>query len=89
MKANTSSMTAGGATMAPAIAAPMNGAVQGVATTTASKPVKKLPTWPPFIASDCPVPAIPPPTANTPDRLSPTPNSSQAVSTGGVRHVRS
>ena len=28
------------------MATPMNGAVQGVATTTASRPVKKLPRWP-------------------------------------------
>ena len=44
MARNTSIVTAGGAARPAAIATPMNGAVQGVATTTASSPVKKLPS---------------------------------------------
>ena len=43
-KINITSAT--GAVAAAAIAAPMKGAVQGVATSTASRPVKKLPAWP-------------------------------------------
>ena len=61
------------------MAAPMKGAVQGVATSTASAPVAKLPAWPPREASPCPAPASRPPTWNTPDRFSPTPNSTQAI----------
>ena len=57
----------------------MKGAVQGVATSTASSPVKKLPVCPPRIASPCPVPASRPPTSNTPDRFNPTANSSQLI----------
>ena len=43
----TNIATTAGAARAAAIAAPMNGAVQGVATSTASSPVKKLPAMPP------------------------------------------
>ncbi|MEJ0019293.1 MAG: hypothetical protein WDN25_22625 [Acetobacteraceae bacterium] len=55
-------MTAGGAASPAAIATPMNGAVHGVATTTASSPVKKLPKWPGRTASPCPVRISPVPT---------------------------
>ena len=66
-------VSAGGAANPAAIATLMNGAVQGVATSTASRPVKKLPRCPPRAASALPVPAMPAPTSNTPDRFSPDP----------------
>ena len=61
------------------MATPMNGAVQGVATTTASSPVKKLPSCPgaPPGPGRCCIRPVP--ISNTPDRLSPTANSSQAM----------
>ena len=52
----------------------MNGAMQGLATTQASTPVKKLPLRPPRDASRSPVAPSRPPMLNTPDRLSPTAN---------------
>ncbi len=61
------------------MATPMNGAVHGVATTTASRPVKKLPSCPGRAASPWPVRISPVPTSKTPDRLSPTANSSQVM----------
>ena len=57
----------------------MKGAVQGVATSTASKPVKKLPAWPCRLANRPPTLASGVPTWNTPDRFNPTPNSSHAM----------
>ena len=73
-------MTGGGAARPDAIATAMNGAVQGVATSTASAPVKKLPQWPSRAARLPPAPAKPPPPIrNTPDRFRPTPNSSHAI----------
>ncbi len=50
----------------------MNGAVQGVATITASTPVKKAPVAPPRETRPWPTPARRPPTSNTPERLRPT-----------------
>ena len=81
MAANTASVTAGGAARPAAIATPMNGAVQGVATSTASRPVKKLPRWlcRPAIRPLAPFSPRPRPTWNTPERFSPTANSSQAM----------
>ena len=55
MARNTSIVTAGGAASPAAMATPMNGAVQGVATTTASNPVKKLPRCPGRAARPWPV----------------------------------
>ena len=55
MARNTSIVTAGGAARPAAMATPMNGAVHGVATTTASSPVKKLPSWPGRAARPWPV----------------------------------
>ncbi len=72
-------VTAGGAASPAAMATPMNGAVQGVATTTASRPVKKLPVWPGRAARPWPVCIRPVPISNTPDRLRPTANSSQVI----------
>ena len=46
MAAKTSSMGRGGSAMAAPSATAMKGAVQGVATSTANAPVKKLPAWP-------------------------------------------
>jgi hypothetical protein len=69
---NTSSASSGCAVKAKASADPMNGAVQGLATTTASTPVKKSPAGPLLLASPCPAPAQPLPMENTPDRLRPT-----------------
>ncbi len=58
----------------------MKGAVQGVATSTASSPVAKLPAWPPRAAKPCPAPASrPAPTRNTPIRLRPIASITQAV----------
>ena len=50
----------------------MKGAVQGVATTTASTPVKKAPVAAARAASPWPTPASRPPISNTPERLRPT-----------------
>ena len=50
----------------------MKGAVQGVATTTASTPVKKAPVTPLLAVRPWPMPAKPPPISNTPARLRPT-----------------
>ena len=72
-------VTTAGALSAAAIAPPMKGAVQGVATTTASTPVKKLPVSPPRSASPLPADARRPPTSNTPDRFRPIANSSVAM----------
>ena len=66
--ANTSSATAGGWVMAKPRAVPMRGAVQGLATTTASTPVKKLPLIPPRFASPLPVFMMLPPNSTRPDR---------------------
>jgi hypothetical protein len=55
------------APMAPAI----KGAVQGVAATTASAPVKKAPASPPRSAAFALVFCNPPPISNTPSRLRP------------------
>ena len=63
---------AGGAARAAAMAAPMKGAVQGVATMTARRPVKKLPVWPARVARDWPVPVQLPANWNTPERFRPT-----------------
>ena len=63
------------------MATPMNGAVQGVATSTASSPVKKLPACPAFPASRPPAPTIPAPISNAPDRFSPTANNTHAMPT--------
>ena len=46
----------------------MNGAVQGLATTTARTPVKKLPERPPRLASPLPVFIRPPPNSTSPER---------------------
>ena len=54
----------------------MKGAVQGLATTTASTPVKKSPAAPDFSVSACPVPASVAPNCQSPDRLRPIANSS-------------
>ena len=51
------------------------GAVQGEATTAASTPVKKLPVVPSRAASELPSPAQLPPISKTPERFSPTRNS--------------
>ena len=53
----------------------MKGAVQGVATTAASTPVKKLPARPSRAARFEPMPVMLPPTSKKPDRLRPTRNS--------------
>ena len=79
MARNTVIPAAAGAARAPAIATPMNGAVQGVATSTASSPVAKSPAWPDRLAQPCPVPASLRPSSNAPTRFSPTRNSSQQV----------
>ena len=52
-------------------AAPMKGAVQGVATITASTPVKKEPPRPDRSASAPPMPANRPPISNRPAKFSP------------------
>ena len=52
-------------------AAPMKGAVQGVATMTASTPVKKEPPRPDRPASAPPIPAKRPPISNRPAKFSP------------------
>ena len=49
----------------------MKGAVQGLATTTASTPVKNEPARPCFCASEEPVFISPPPNSATPDIDSP------------------
>lgn len=53
----------------------MKGAVQGVATTAASAPVKYAPFAPPLVAMPSPTPATEVFTSNTPDRLRPTSSS--------------
>ena len=50
----------------------MKGTVQGVATMTASTPVKKAPVVPPRAARLWPIPAKRPPISNTPERFRPT-----------------
>ena len=50
----------------------MKGAVQGVATTTASTPVKNAPAAPPRAARPWPTPAKRPENSKTPERLRPT-----------------
>ncbi len=50
----------------------MKGAVQGAATTTASRPVKKEPTSPPLAARPAPAPVPGRVASNTPDMLSAT-----------------
>ena len=75
---NTSSATGAGAASATANAAPINGAVQGVATSTASSPVAYEPSTPPRDASPCPAPAPANRTSNTPDRFRPTISSTHA-----------
>ncbi len=59
----------------------MNGAVHGVATSTASSPVKKLPAAPCRSASPLPAPVRPAAalTWNTPDRFSPTASNSHVI----------
>ena len=69
----------GGPARAAATAAPMKGAVHGVATTAAKTPVKKLPATPPRAARLCPAPAQRPPITSTPEKLSPTAKSSQII----------
>ena len=49
----------------------MNGAVQGVATTVASTPVKNEPASPSLRVRLSPAPVSDPPSSNTPDRFSP------------------
>ena len=68
---NTDSAMAVGWVRAKPSAEPMNGAVQGLATTTASTPVKKLPLPP-----SCPARPLPrfiklPPNCTKPDRDNP------------------
>ena len=60
-------MWAGWLTAKPS-AVPMNGAVQGLATTTASTPVKKLPLSPLRLARELPVFIRLPPNSIMPDR---------------------
>mmetsp|Transcript_23223 Transcript_23223/g.54973 ORF Transcript_23223/g.54973 Transcript_23223/m.54973 type:complete len:221 (+) Transcript_23223:2387-3049(+) len=69
---NTASITAAGWASAKARAAPMKGAVQGVATTAASTPVKKLPVNPLRAARPEPRPVKLPPISNSPERFNPT-----------------
>ena len=76
--ANTARVAGAGMTKAAPIAAAMKGAVQGLATNTASAPVAKLPKNPPR-AAICPPAPIGPPRAKTPDRFSPTASISQAI----------
>src|SRR5690606_24540462 len=71
---NIASAIHGNAVKANASAPPMNGAMHGLATTQASTPVKKSPAGPLRDASAWPTFPIPPPSVNTPDRLSPTAN---------------
>ncbi len=59
-------------------AGPMNGAVQGAATTTASRPVKNEPTSPPWDARPCPAPVPGKVASNTPDMLSATKSMTRA-----------
>jgi hypothetical protein len=58
--------TADGCDSAKPSAAPIRGAVQGVATTAASAPVKKLPHWPLSRVSLSPFPVRLRPTSNWP-----------------------
>src|SRR5271155_2998175 len=78
MLTNTASVTAGAPARPAVIATLMNGAVHGVATSTASSPVKKLPRWPERAASPCPA-ATGSARTKTPDRLRPTANNTQAM----------
>ena len=71
---NTANSAAGGCANANPTAAPINGAVQGVATIVANTPVKKLPLYPERPANEEPIPVTEPPIENTPDKLSPTAN---------------
>ena len=64
-----------GAISAKPSAAPMNGAVQGVATTVANTPVAKAPNTPSRPANRLPMPTNPRPNSATPERLSPIANS--------------
>ncbi len=61
------------------IAAPINGAVHGVATTIASTPVKKLPAYPCFDASPEPALVRVNPISNIPASDSARKNSSSAI----------
>jgi len=61
-------------------ATPMNGAVHGVATMTASTPVKKLPVYPCFAASDPPALVKVSPISNCPASERPRKKSSAAIS---------
>ena len=79
LKAKIAAVTAIGSASATAIAAPMNGAVHGVATTAASRPGAKLPSHPPRAATLWPTPANRPLIWNTPDKFRPIANSSQAI----------
>ena len=59
MTKKISTVTGGGAARPDAIATAMNGAVHGVATRTASAPVKKLPQCPSRAARPPPAPGEP------------------------------
>ena len=72
MASRTATVCGAGWLSAKPRAAAMNGAVQGVATTTASTPVKKAPVMPLLDASPWPMPVKPPAISNTPDRFRPT-----------------
>ena len=61
-------------------AAPMKGAVHGVATITASTPVKKEPERPDRPARPLPIPTRRPPISNRPAKFSPIRTISQAMS---------
>ena len=63
--------SAAGAISAKPRAAPMNGAVHGVATIVARTPVKNVPASPDRAASRPPTPPSAPPKPATPDRLNP------------------
>ena len=65
------SASAVGATSAKPSAAPINGAVHGVATIVARTPVENAPAIPERAAKRPPVPARPRPNSAAPDRLSP------------------
>ena len=63
MAANSAKQTMAGAASAAPSAALRNGAVHGVATTTANSPVKKLPAWPERAARLWPAPVAVTPTS--------------------------
>ena len=67
----TASASAAGWVRAKPTAVPMNGAVQGVATTAASTPVKNEPASPERRVSPWPRPCSDDPRWNTPERLKP------------------